>query len=138
MKYAWVIFFAFGILQAFVGLLAISEGLSYVKSFQAAGFSFDQATGYAIQGLALFTLGITYLTIAGIPYRKGEKWAWYFALFFVVSAPVGEILVGIYSGASVASQSSDFVSLAIGAVGLLLPVRKFFPKQQPSSAAAKQ
>ena len=67
------------------------------------------------------------IAVAAFPYRKGDKWAWYayWALpVLLLGLMVNQLRFGD-SGWQVVA-----VFLALSFLGLLLPVRKFFPKKQ--------
>lgn len=76
-----------------------------------------------VAGLAFLGFGLLVVAVAAVPYRRGERWAW-FALWVVPAFMTG-LLVHELEG--------DFVQmpallLAISLGGLLLPFRVFFPR----------
>ncbi len=74
----------------------------------------------AIAQLGLAILG---MSIAAVSYRRGERWAWY-ALWYLPAAWLAYIASQVVLGNSV------FLPIAlviISLLGLLLPVRRFWP-----------
>lgn len=82
-----------------------------------------RALGYAWLGFSLFTVAVVWKS-----YRRGEQWAWYIlwafplvvGLFAATAYAAGVVLLAITYG--------TYAVLAV--VGLLLPYRKFFPKDR--------
>lgn len=74
-------------------------------------------------GLGLLGFGLLMVAIAAVPYRRGERWAWYASW----AAPT--VLLGFLA---ITLQGSLWLMFAIllvlALLGLLLPWRKFFPK----------
>jgi hypothetical protein len=76
-------------------------------------------------GIMETALGVLVVVLAALPFRRGERWAW-FALWVVPLAALGSILNAARVGVSLGPLP---VFLAIGLLGLLLPVRVFFRPQ---------
>ncbi|MFP5253351.1 MAG: hypothetical protein ACLGH4_06105 [Actinomycetes bacterium] len=77
-----------------------------------------------VAGLAFLGFGLLVITVAVVPYRRGERWAWY--ALWVVPVFMGGLVVHELGG--------DFVQmpallLAASLAGLLLPYRAFFPRR---------
>jgi ABC-type amino acid transport system permease subunit len=113
-------------------LVPVEEGLLGVTVSQIRAFSpnvMDQITFlYQFTGLYLLCTGLSSCIIALIPYRKGEKWAWYTQLIFGGLALVGQFIL-IYIGAALLPAYYLPLSIAliiIWVVGILLPVKEFF------------
>lgn len=145
-KFAWVIPFAMGLffLVSMVATLfypmILTEAEHAVESLTGSTFSQLAASSpgvanyiyYLIRILAIFSagLGAFFMVVSATAYRKGEAWAWY--LTWVV--PVLFLLD--LSNDYLAFGYVDFGSMVIAAivvVGLLLPYRKFFPRDQARS-----
>jgi hypothetical protein len=78
-----------------------------------------RADGVASTGLGLFgTL------IAVIPYRRRERWAW-FTLWFYPAFWVIHLVGRLPPGKD---HTHQVVFIVLSLVGLLLPVRQFFPR----------
>ena len=145
-KYAWVILFTIGVL-ILVGGVPHSLGINTdpetveriigmtLTEFQNSnqGF-FDLYTFYFRFG-GLSDIGVAFfiMAISLTAYRKGEKWAWY-ALWFVPAFFIGSaaitlntITISFESGLSLLLPIMVFGVL--GLVGLLLPIRKFYPSR---------
>lgn len=75
-------------------------------------------------GLAFLGFGVLVITVAGVPFRRGERWAW-FTLWVV---PV------FMAGLVAHEMRGDFVQmpallLVMSLAGLALPYRTFFPRR---------
>jgi hypothetical protein len=89
---------------------------------------FNRALGSAILFLSILALSIT-----AVPYRRGERWAWYVLWLWPVWNAI--IFINFYS----APRQPDFptpppmlsspIFFAISAFALLISYRKFFPKK---------
>jgi hypothetical protein len=80
------------------------------------------------EGLYIFCLSLALCFISLVPFRKGEKWAWYLTFGIFGIALVGQAIL-TYIGSNVLAEyylpaAILLVILWIG--GLLLPVKKFF------------
>lgn len=136
-KYAWVLLFAIGLLVAIPGV------------FHYIGFNTDPATAEEIVGISLNELeesnpqafdlyefyfqfgglsdvgfGLLVAIISATAYRNGRKWAWY--TLWSVPAFFAASIVLLYAYELSILAPLVFVILAL--LGLLLPFRKFFPK----------
>lgn len=141
-KYAWVIISAIGVLtlvggaphalgvntdpatvERIVGLALGEFKVSNPMFFNLYDFYF-RAGGWSDMGFAFF---IT--VISTTAYRRGEKWAW----SILWSAPaffLGHAAITLSIGPST-SHLIPYLTLfvALSLLGLLLPVRRFFPKE---------
>lgn len=138
-KYAWVILFGLGVLLV-ANILIVVAFASGTSDFEAdTGVAWDEfkaaypgvANAYILEqrllyvgfaGIALFALVMTYFGL-----RPGHRWAW-FALWVL---PAALALTAILMIPGRRPEIGAFYGVfAIAAViGLLLPIRKFFPKQ---------
>jgi hypothetical protein len=140
-KYAWVIITIIGVLifvggvphvlgnntdpgivESFVGM-AMSEFKASNTNFYNAYDFYFRSGGWSDMGFAFFVI-----VISATAYRKGERWAWYY-LWSVPVFFLGHAAITLMFGESTASLIpflSVFIVLSL--IGLLLPIRKFFPK----------
>ena len=92
--------------------------------------SYPQAYSYILlesseMGVFLFAVALITLLIILIPYRKGEKWAWYAILISVTLVAIATVGFNIPLGAldiilmSAILVVIDYVALAIGAKSIL-------------------
>ncbi len=150
-KYSWIILLALGIvflIFAFnaiffgVGLsnfpVGIPGGPDAVKGL--AGMTWDEILAGSpgivsvirgisrVFGIALLGFSIFVIVISGVSYRKGERWAWY-ALWYLPAFLIG-LIVHELGGSFV---QVPILFLIVSLLGLLLPYRKFFPRQSPTS-----
>jgi hypothetical protein len=118
-KMAWVLLVIIGVVSIIFGVASI------LPSYQSANpYSPTQLTqrdeGVVIIGFGLFGTAISYK-----PFRSGERWAWYVALY----VPVAFVYLTVNSYSSGGTNWPFFVVLLlVDLAGLLLPYRKFFPK----------
>jgi hypothetical protein len=78
---------------------------------------------YRADGLASVGLGVFGLLLAVVPFRRGERWAW-FALWFYPVFWLAHLVFGLPPGTDHVHQ---IVFIVLSLAGLLLPVRQFFP-----------
>lgn len=84
-------------------------------------------------GVAFLIVGLLAAAIAWTGFRRGERWAWYALL----TLPLLNVLIFVLmythvdfsAGVLPPPLLSAPVFLAITLVGLLLPIRRFFPKE---------
>ncbi len=84
--------------------------------------STDPASIRAI-GVASIGMGLFGVAIAVIPYRHRERWAW-FTLWYCPIFWIAHLLGGLPPGQEHVHQ---IVFIALSLIGLLMPVREFFP-----------
>ncbi len=82
--------------------------------------SFLQSIGVASIGMGLFGVMIT-----AIPYKRRERWAW-FTLWYYPVFWIAHLLGGLPPGQDHVHQ---IVLIILSLVGLLIPVREFFPRE---------
>ena len=77
-------------------------------------------------GMAGALAAVTMVVIAGVPFRKVERWSWYFSWIFpafYLMTVLRNLMVGVTSVVLI-----DSVGAVIFSAALLLPYRKCFPK----------
>jgi hypothetical protein len=147
-KYGWVIFLFLGLLWLVVGLTQTRaaftmEALAEKDAQHVTGMSLSEldASSPVATELVLWlhmTLGnlkiswslfLIAITLTG--YRRGEKWAWYTMWLAPAVLVCQAILDAIFLGD--VNQVLKWIPITfLSLVGLLLPYRKFFPKQSRS------
>ncbi len=82
-----------------------------------------QSVGVYLLGMALF-----FCIVSLMPYRKGEKWAWYSMLAIGGIASIGNITLSIVATGVIASfyLPAAILLLVLWAIGIVLPVREIF------------
>lgn len=120
-KHAWILLFAVGMIILVVGGgdLILGESPDPTPNFTAPSF-FVRAVGVVQLGFSILILAL-----AGMPYRRGEKWSWY------ISWSIPAVLLGLATINRVGGGTVwpiQLVSLLVALLGLLLPYRKFFPR----------
>jgi hypothetical protein len=100
--------------------------LSEFAEAQPAAYAFllleDSELGVFLFGLLLLTLLITV-----IPYRKGERWAWYAVLASLILSAIGSVGLNIPTGDLGVVILTGFIHL-VALVGLAIGVRPHFRK----------
>ena len=80
------------------------------------------------EGLYMLSLSLVLCFISLVPFRKGEKWAWYLTLGTFGLALVGQVIL-TYIGANVLADfylPASILLVILWIVGLVLPVKEFF------------
>jgi hypothetical protein len=83
---------------------------------------------HRFEGLYMLGLSLGLCFISLVPFRKGEKWAWYLTLGIFGLALVGQAIL-TYIGSNVLAAyylPAAILLVVLWIVGLLLPVKKFF------------
>lgn len=145
-RYAWIILFVVAVIFALFGLgdiilataadPAIVEGITGLTPEELGAIS-PEALHLAnfqtrASGGIFLIAGLLAAAIAWTGFRRGERWAWYALL----TLPLLNVLIFVVvythvdfsAGVLPPPLLSAPVFLAITVVGLLLPIRRFFPK----------
>jgi len=136
-KYAWIIFFVFGLLSVITAPILLSgrppnppspEGTTGL-TLPEIGTRIPGILGYISSisrqlGNFMLAMGVLLMGIAAVPYRKGEKWAWYACWILPVL-----LVIQLANSRGGHLWQADLISLLIALAGLFMPYRKFFPKQ---------
>lgn len=142
-KYAWIIFFVIGIIVLVGGIShmfgintepALVETISgqTIAELKLSSPMFFNLYNFYFSGGGLSDIGFAFflIIISLTAYRQGLKWSWY-ALWFVPIFFLAWILISL--SLPIEAKFSLFPPLIIfivfSLVGLLLPIRKFFPKK---------
>ena len=139
-KHAWIVFFVFGLLAVIAApIMLLGKPPNPPSAEGMTGLTLDQMAtrmpgviGY-IGGISrqlgnfILVMGVLTMSLAAVPYRKGEKWAWYISWIFPV-------LLGIQLANSFATGGFlwqlDFAFVFVILAGLFMSYRKFFPKER--------
>ena len=141
-KYGWVIFLALGLLWLVVGLnqLFIPDTLlgNEVQHITGMSLSELEASSPVATEMVRWAFGaignlkmswsflVLAITLTG--YRRGEKWAWY-TLWLCPAILVGQ---GLFDSVFLGdfNEMLQWIPItSISLLGLLLPIRKFFPRK---------
>jgi hypothetical protein len=136
-KYAWIILFFFGFLAFNTAPILLSgrppdppspertTGLTLPEIGTRIPGILDYISSISTQlGNFMLAMGVLLMGIAAVPYRKGEKWAWYTCW----SLPV-LLVIQLANSRGGHLWQLDLASIFVVLAGLFLPFRKFFPKQ---------
>ena len=140
-KYGWVVYLFLGLLWLWVGLTQVFDPQQLLDNeaqhITSISWSELEASSPEAAELARFVFGsvgvlktswsLLLLAIILIPFRRGEKWAWY-TLWLAPATLVGQGLwYSVYLGDF--NEMLKYTGiLTVALVGLLLPYRKFFPR----------
>ncbi len=109
--------------EGIIGMGLSEFEVSNPNFFNLYDFYF-RAGGWSDMGFAYFVIAIS-----ATAYRKGEKWAWYI-LWVVPAFFLGHAAIAMNFGQSIAHLIPFLaVFTVLSTLGLLLPIRKFFPKE---------
>ena len=141
-KHAWILLFALGMVALAYGIYFLVVGIppdaQLVKKItgitwnelvasEPGATAFLRTETFRVLGLTLIGLGIFGMAVASIPFRRGEKWAWYVSLYIPVYF-AAFVANNLTLGGSFWQMLVAF--LIISLLGLLLPYKKFFPRKQ--------
>ena len=116
----------------FLLFVPIEEELIGVTVSEIRAFNpnvMDQITHlYQFTGLYLLATGLSSVVIALIPYRWGEKWAWYQQLLITGLTLFGQFIIIYISSALVPAYflPVTIILIIVWLVGIVLPVKKIF------------
>jgi hypothetical protein len=145
-KHGWLVYLALGLLWLVVGLsqtffpnelleddanLIIDTSWSELQASSPAATDFVRWI-YGAMGLLKMSWSFLVLAITITGYRRGEKWAWY-TLWLVPALLVSSALFNANFTGDVSKMLEWIPITTISLLGLLLPYRKFFPRQQQST-----
>lgn len=138
-NWAWVVLFGFGILAVAAGIVILAGFLPNPPSAAATtGLTLDQIVS-RVPGIDEFIHGIsrqmgnfmvaTGVLLAGIaarPFRRGERWAWY-ACWVMPLLLIVQLANSFATGGFL--WQVDVASLVLVLAALMVPYRRFFPRQ---------
>jgi hypothetical protein len=142
-RYAWIILVVMGLLQLLFAAELIIVGPSAIDNATTeilgstwntiAPASTDAAlVDYVTRswGVGEGFVGIVLIAVAAFPFRKADRWSWYFLWLLPATALVSvanNLAAGVTSVVVL-----DSIEAAIIAAVLLLPYRLFFPAARPA------
>ena len=88
------------------------------------GIVFYVEDALRVTGVLFLGLCMTIMAISATAFRKGERWAWYLLWYLPIS--LGWMTWLLYSSGG-SSWSLHLMLSILSLLGLLLPLRKFFP-----------
>ena len=141
-KYGWVVFLALGLLWLVVGLnqILLPESLLENDAQLVTGMSWSELNVlspvvsnlvswlYGSLGVLKTSWSIMVLAITLTGYQRGERWAWY-TLWL---APTILVCQGIIDTILLGDSNEMLKWIPITSItllGLLVPIRKFFPRK---------
>ena len=144
-KYGWLVFVALGLLWVVVGFYQafLPDGLAENDAPHITGMSWSELKAsspaatelvrwfYGALGLLKMSWSFLVLAITLTGYRRGEKWAWY-TLWLVPAILVGQGLFDSVFLGDLNEMLQWIPITSISLLGLLLPIRRFFPRKPQS------
>lgn len=137
-KHAWILLFVVGLYLAIIGgshtvMIFGTNPLSDITglNWDAGSPQTDVAIGW-LKTISqwIFFSSVVFMAIAAVPYKKGERWAWYLMWALPVNLVVGtlrELANGLFFWPLWFPMVVAPTVVAI--LGLVLPYRKFFPRK---------
>jgi len=144
-KYGWVIYLALGLLWLVVGLSQIfnpdeliNDEIQSVTGMSLSELEVSNPVAIKLVRFLFGTIGnlkinwsflVLAITLTG--YRRGEKWAWY-TMWLAPAILVGQ---GIFNSVFLGdiNEMLPWIPItSISLLGLLVPIRKFFPRKPQS------
>ncbi len=132
-KYAWVLLFVSSALFLPTSAFFINSFFVMPHVATAGDLSHALAASPSIAtwmrgifrdtAIAQLGIGVFGMSLAAVSYRRGERWAWY-ALWYLPLAFLAYVGSQAALGNSIVPPS---VLLIISLLGLLLPIRRFWP-----------
>jgi len=82
-------------------------------------------------GFYLFGCGLFFTPIALVPFRRGEKWAWYTALIAGGIALLGQLALVYMAGAALDSMflPASIILVVLWAIGIAISAREILTKK---------
>ncbi len=137
-NYAWILIFVTAIAAlvfsaiTLLGIPVDPQGTENVTGMTPSELEAAQPDIYQLilssgraTGLALLVVGVVGMAIAAVPYRRGEKWAWY-TIWIVPIAALGYLANDVVSSGTL--WWVFIVLFIVPVLGLLLPFRMFFAR----------
>ena len=137
-KYAWLILVALSVLLV-VNMVIVAGFEDHAAEFaKDTGTAWDTfataypgvAAAYTLNLRTLFvsfgSLGLFALVLSWFGLRQGQRWAWYGLWLLPITMALVTLLFAQSRRPELGAIYAGFAVLA--AIGLLLPIRKFFPK----------
>ena len=136
-RHAWKVLFALGIIMALSALFILFAGIDKAEFKDSTDMVWGDLTtsnpevadyilrllrliGAGFLGFALFGAVVTWAS-----YRKDERWAWYAMWAFPLVFGLASAIFFIYEAGALGLYYGG--AAAISLLGLLLPIKKFFP-----------
>lgn len=139
-KYAWILLSLVGILLA-LNILAVAVFISGPDQFETdTGVAWSEfaaaypsvATAYKLEQrlayMGFVSLSLFALVITLVGFRQGHRWAWYAMWLLPATLALTAVLLALSDQPGIGAFYGIFVIVTI--IGLLLPYRKFFPKER--------
>ena len=144
-KYGWLIFVALGLLWLVTGLsqifnpnVMINIDVQHVTGMSWSELEASNPESIELIRLYMGTMGnlktswsflVLAITLTG--YRRGEKWAWY-TLWLAPAILVSQGIIDIILLGDINEMLKWIPITSISLLGLLIPIRKFFPRKPQS------
>lgn len=139
--YAWVIIFIFGVLTVIAAPINLLGTPPNPPSPQGTtGLTLNEMDN-RLPGILVYirsisrqlgnfmlAMGVLLIGIAVVPYRKGERWAWFVAWILPLT-----LAIQMINSRGGLGWQADLGGLVVVVAGLFLPYRKFFPREHISA-----
>jgi hypothetical protein len=143
-KHAWIVFFVFGVAASIAGLMILAGAVQVdpPSAERTTGLTLGQIVARVpgmdayVSGLTrqlgnfMIAMGVLLSSIAAIPFRRGERWAWYACLSLPVLVAVqltNSFAIHHFTSGGFGWQL-DLASLVVVLAALLGSYRTFFAR----------
>ncbi len=120
--------------QDFINPTSLHEGFLDVTNSQISAFSQNVThlltALYQFNGVRLLAIGLFVCVVSAMPYRRGEKWAWYLLLCAGGFSVVGDLVV-LYLYSSIMNTlfiPANIFMVVIWLIGIILPAKQIFKR----------
>ena len=135
-KYAWILVVVGGVITLIFAVINIVFGGNIFQTghgYPQAALN-DLSTAQRVLGTFGLSYAILQIGIGVKAFRTGERWAWIILLSVPLGSAINSYLDVTFAGVSVAlALFIFFLYGGLTLIGLLVSIRRFFPKQPATS-----
>lgn len=123
----------FGVIFGLLYLVGdpLQDKMFGVTESEIRAFNSDLMDGFILvhrsEGLYMLCLSLALCYVSIVPFKKGEKWAWYFTLGIFGIALVGQVVI-TYVGSNILASyllPASILLVILWLVGLIISIKEF-------------